>query len=247
MEDLRVCYRFECAKYLDCPRGIDVQPDVLLRIFGGKHQHLCADAIGHFILDFLAHPDDAVFEESIENRIDRPGRRILTSHDRKGCKSVVHHALHSNYIFFNISQTTAPKRRTAIFSPFCPYFSSPRTLCGHIHQYSREQKAIPHPEPVQQAVSKTPKQKSRHGTAGNPQQHDELHRPVGADGADPGGGHRLPHGDERRAFTRPTYRRVPRGRMPICPMRRFWRAPHTGTSLPCRRSPCRRSPRRSYA
>ena len=71
-------------------RGIDVQPNILLRIFSCQHQHLCADAIGHFVLDFLAHPNDAVFQQTVENRIGGSGRHIFAGHDGQGCTEVAH-------------------------------------------------------------------------------------------------------------------------------------------------------------
>ena len=71
-------------------RGIDVQPNILLRIFGGQHQHLRANAVGHLIFDFLTHPDDAVLQQTVENRIGGPGRHIFAGHDGQGCTEVAH-------------------------------------------------------------------------------------------------------------------------------------------------------------
>ena len=71
-------------------RRIDVQPNILLRIFGGQHQHLRANAVGHLIFDFLAHPNDAVFQQTVENRIGGSGRHIFAGHDGQGCTEVAH-------------------------------------------------------------------------------------------------------------------------------------------------------------
>ena len=94
-------------------RRVDVQPDVLLRVFGGQHQQLSADAVGHIVLDLFTHPDDAVFEQTVENRVDGAGRDVIARHDRQGRKGIAHLDSPSNYS--NIVQTTALKRLKASF------------------------------------------------------------------------------------------------------------------------------------
>lgn len=47
-------------------RRIDIQPDVLLRIFGSEHEHLCTDDIRVVVLHFRAQPDDALLSSRLK-------------------------------------------------------------------------------------------------------------------------------------------------------------------------------------
>ena len=73
------------------PRGIDIEMDILVRVFGFQEEHLGDDQIGHIVIDGRPEKDDSVFQKTGIDIIGPLASSVLFDHNRYQCHGVSSH------------------------------------------------------------------------------------------------------------------------------------------------------------